>query len=198
MDPETVEILRIVLGSAAVSAVVSGVISEWRARAAAKRAVEREEAAERRSDERERKRDRRDIFLRQLDDTEGDYLGSMDWLMYRSMGSQEHMDATRWGESHWPHAQWYLLGDEALLDQAFAFRMELQARPFGAGFDNHDAARMGALQGHVRTRLDAQRERVRNGEEPLWPRAAWVKSFLDRAGAQFGVPPEYQPKIKDD
>jgi hypothetical protein len=97
-----------------VSVIVSGLISEWRARAAEKREAKREEAAERRAAERDRKRDKRDLLLRNIDDTQSDIIGSFEWLMYRAMGSREHMEQTPWGDEHWPHAQWYLLGDEDL------------------------------------------------------------------------------------
>jgi hypothetical protein len=192
------DVIRLLAGSAVVAAIVSGVIAEWRTRQAEKRAVHREEAAEKRAEERERRRDHRDLLLRQIDDTQGDYLGSMDWLMFRAMGSQEHMDKTRWGHDHFPNMQWYLIGDEGLLDQVFGLRIELGKREHGAGFSQHDVARMGGLQGHVLARLESQRERIRNGDEPVWPSARWVKSMLDRAGAEFGIPQEYQPKVKDD
>ena len=109
--------------------------------------MRREEAAERRAEEPERKRERRELWLRQIDDTQVDYLGSIAWLMYRCTGSQEHMDRARSGDEHWPHAQWFLMADEALLDQVFALKSELSAREPGSGFSHNDAARIGALQG---------------------------------------------------
>lgn len=79
--------------------------------------------------------------LRQIDDTQSDYLGSMAWLMYKALGSREHMDQTRWGDQHWPEGQWYFIGDEGLLEQAFAFRSELVARPMGGGFSQTDVGK---------------------------------------------------------
>ena len=96
--------------------------------------MRREEAVERRAEERERKRDRRERMLRTIDDTQGDYLGSMDWLMYRALGGTDEMARTKWGEAHWPQAQWYLIGDEEFLEQVFDLRMELSAlRPGSDG-----------------------------------------------------------------
>lgn len=197
MDPALAEGLRVLGGSAVVAAIVSGAITEWRTRQAEKRALRREEALERRADDRERKRDARERVLRQIDDTQGDYLGSMDWLMYRAVGATDEMARTRWGEAHWPQAQWYLIGDEELLDQVFGLRMELSALQPGAGLSELHLAKLGALRGHVASRLEAQRELVRNDHEPIWPSTAWVKAMLAKSGAAFGIPPEYQPKIKD-
>lgn len=198
IDPAVAEFLRFLAGSAIVAAVVSGVISEWRGRQAEKRAVKREQDAERRAEERERRREQRDLWLRQINDTQGDYLGTADWLMYRALGSQEHMDRTRWGDQHWPEAQWYLIGDETLLRQVFDSRRELSRRQFGEGFSEDDATRAGALRGHVTARLEAQRERVRDGQDPLWPSAAFVKQYLAEVTEAHGIPRELVPKIRDD
>jgi hypothetical protein len=198
IDPAVAEVLRVLLGSAVVAAIVSGLVAEWRAREADKRAVAREESAERRAEERDRQRARRDRWLQQIYDTQGDYVASMDWLMYRCLGSREEMNRTRQGPEYYPEAQWYLLGDEALLNQVFDLRNELTAREFASGFSDLDVARMGAQRGHVLARLENQRELVRDGNEPVWPSAAFVKHMLVRATEKFGVPPDYQPKIKDD
>jgi hypothetical protein len=45
------------------------------------------------------------IFLKQLDDTQGDYLASMEYLMVRAIGHQERMMAVNQGHEHFPNAQ---------------------------------------------------------------------------------------------
>lgn len=197
IDPTVAEFLRFLAGSAIVAALVSGVISEVRARQAEKRAEKRERAAESRAVERERARERRDRWLGQINDTQGDYLGSMDWLLYSAMGAQERASQARWGNDNWPEAQWYLIGDEDLLRQVYDFKRELMARKPGE-FSQHDALRAGALQGHVLARLEAQRELVRNGSEPMWPSAAFVRQYLQETSAAHGIPRELMPKIRDD
>lgn len=197
IDPAVAEFLRFLAGSAIVAAIVSGAVADWRSRQAEKRAAKREQDAEARAVERERARERRDRWLAQINDTQGDYLGSMDWLLYRAMGAQERADRARWGNEHWPEAQWYLIGDEDLLRQVFDFRRDLMARPAGK-FSQGDALRAGALQGHVLARLEAQRERVRNAQEPAWPSATFVRQYLEETSEAHGIPPELMPKIRDD
>jgi hypothetical protein len=84
------------------------------------------------------------------------------------------------------------------LRQVFEFKEELGSRKFGGGFSQEDAARMGAQRGHVLARLQNQRERVRRGEEPVWPSAAFVREMIDTAADRHGIPKEFRPNIKDD
>jgi hypothetical protein len=137
------------------------------------------------------------MHLRQLNDTQADYLGATNYLIANLLGDKAGLAAAKHGHEYYPDAQWYLIGDEALIRQVFDLRFELTNRPPASGLSDHDTARLGAQQGHVISRLESQRERVRRGEEPIWPSSAFLREMLAIAGEKFGVPPDYQPKVKD-
>jgi hypothetical protein len=186
LDPAAVDAIRMI-ASAGVGALAGGLVGEWRAR-----------AAEKRADKREAERRRRDDWHRALDDTRADYLGSMDALFALLVGSRELMAQARHGDTAFPRANFYLIADEDLMRRVDALRSELSHRPPGSGITNEDMARIGAQRGHVSAALDVQRHRVESGEEPLWPTSAFVREMIDRVGDSYGVPPEYRPKVKDD
>jgi hypothetical protein len=170
-----------------VAAVVAGLVAEWRAR----RAAAREEA-------RETKRLQRDEYLRGIEDTRRDYLASVDYQMARLVGQKEKMASIEVGRRAFPAANIYLLGDEGLIRQVDALTTELSRRAEGSGISESDVGRVGAQQGHVMSRLDAQRSLVLQGEEPAWPSARFVKEMLETASARWGVPADYVPRVKDD
>jgi hypothetical protein len=187
VDPALADALRI-LGAAAAGALAGGIIGEWRAR-----------AAERRADERDRKRLRAEHTLRQISETERDYMAASDWLLRWVAGDAEGIKTVQHGSQPYPDANMYLLGDEVLIRQVIDLRAELhEGRAFGSGLTAEDVGRLGAQRGHVSARLAAQRERVLSGEEPIWPSEGFVRSLLDEAQAKYGVPPEYRPRMKGD
>jgi hypothetical protein len=191
LDPAAADGIRILL-SATAGAIAGGVVGEWRARSAEKRAVAREDGAEARADEREAKLFRRDQMLRAIDATERDLQGSLDSRTRRAITGEVV------AAEHVPHSNMYLVGDEGVLRQYADLTEEFDARPPGSGFSDHDLARTAALTGHIRARLDVQRDRVGHGRGPVWPSPAFVNELLARAGDKYGVPEEFRPQVNLD
>jgi hypothetical protein len=179
-DPAVLDGVRL-LASAVVAAVTAGVVSEWRTR-----------AAEKRADVKEIARLQRDDLLRGIDDTLANYREQMDYLLARLVGT----GAISPGADH-PRGNFYLIGDEALITRVIDLQAELEARTPGSGPSANDIARLGAQRGHVAGALDVQRGRVLSGQEPIWPSRAFVRQILEREGDRYGVPPEHRPKVAD-
>jgi hypothetical protein len=186
LDPAFIEVMRMV-GAAVFGATAGGIVSEWRAREADKRA-----------DTRDRRRLRQDALLRAISETQRDYIAASDWLLRWLAGDEEGLKSVRHGPGDYPEANLYLLGDESLIRQVVDLRKELhEERKFGSGLSAHDAARLGALQGHVSARLAAQRDRVIEGQEPIWPSKEFVRSLVDAAADRYGISPEMRPPMAD-
>lgn len=164
-------------------AIAGGIVSEWRAR-----------AAERREDERELRRLRREETLMAIEDTRGDYIGAMDYLLARALGDRDGMLAARQGNQYFPRASIYLIGDERLLRRVIDLRREWSRRDPGS-VSQTDMAILGAQRGHVMAALDHQKHRVLAGVEPLWPSPAFVEQAVRETGEQFAVPDEHRPSV---
>lgn len=187
LDPAAIESIRIV-GAAVAGAIAGGVVGEMRARAADKRA-----------EERDRRRLRAEQTLRAISETQRDHIAATDWLLRWLAGDQEGIKSVKHGSEQFPDANLYLLGDEALIRQVIDLRTGLhEGRAFGSGVSIEDAGRLGAQQGHVSSRLAAQRQRVLSGEEPLWPSREFVTSLLDEVSEKYGIPSDFRPPMKTD